>query len=95
MRKLYKRTAYYLDDGILLKGYKDKYGFHPCYGLECGFGLQKLCKKDIGSNVFYSLKDVIAKLGNVEVAGLKLSLTIDGGDYHTKIVYKVEDLTGM
>ena len=37
----YKKPAYYLDDGILIKGYTDKYGFHPNKGVQCGFDLQK------------------------------------------------------
>lgn len=68
MKKQYKRDAYYLDDGILLHGYKDKYGFHPEHGLSCGFGRQILTKRAVGRVLFYSLPDAIAKLGKVELA---------------------------
>ena len=48
----YKKTAYYLDDGILIRGYIDKYGFHPNKAVQCGFDLQKFNKHDIGKFIF-------------------------------------------
>ena len=47
----FNKTAYYVDEGdVILKGYKDKYGFHPNKNIHCGFDLQKLKAKDLGTN---------------------------------------------
>lgn len=95
MRKTYKRDAYYLDNGILLYGYKDKYGFHPEHSLLCGFSRQVLSKRDVGRVLFYSLSDAISKIGEVELIGGKITLAIDNGFAATKIVYGTGDFKGQ
>ena len=60
MRKLkHSRPAYLIDDGIIIHGVKDKYGFHPNYGIPCGFSTQKIRKKDIGVKLFYDVNKAI------------------------------------
>ena len=95
MKKQYKRDAYYLDDGILLHGYKDKYGFHPEYGIPCGFSRQILNKRDVGRVLFYSLPDAISKLGEVELAGGKFTFGIDNGMAVTKFAYVTGTFNGQ
>ena len=53
MKTKHRRQAYYLDDGFLIRGYTDKYGFHPYRRSDCGFSTQKFRKKDIGKTIFY------------------------------------------
>lgn len=91
MKKRYKREAYLLDDGILLHGYKDKRGFHPDKGLACGFGLQRIRKKNIGKNLFYSFTKAKEKLGTVSLAGGKSIVAIDDGMAITKICASIGD----
>lgn len=86
------RKAWLLDDGVLLAGHKDKYGFHPQKDLGCGFDLQKISKRDIGRTAFYSLKKATKKLNNVELAGGQLQIIIDNGTHITK--YIISDGTG-
>lgn len=102
MKNKYKRIAYLLDENVLLKGYKDKYGFHPLSKLECGFDCQKICKRDIGTKLFFSMKDFLLKSNNaaladcnVDLAGCNMVFAIDKGMYRTKIVYTIEDFTGF
>lgn len=66
MKKRYKRTAYLVDDGILLSGYKDKRGFHP-NDKGCGFSYQKITKKMIGKELFFNLNAAQKKVGKLEV----------------------------
>ena len=93
MKKRYEREAYYLDDDILLHGYKDKRGFHPDCNIECGFDLQILNKKDIGKTVLYSIGDAISKYGKLELAGGKIVFSIDDGMAITKIRYAINKIT--
>jgi len=86
MKKRYKRDAYYLDDGVLIHGYKDKRGFHPWKNLACGFDTQKIRKKDIGVRLFYSLKSAIEKLKNIKIDGGCIHVGVDNGLYETKMV---------
>lgn len=52
----HKKKAYYLDNGIIIPGIKDKYGFHPDKNIPCGFSLQIIYPKDIGTVLFYDLQ---------------------------------------
>lgn len=61
MKKMYKRRAWLLDDGILLEGYTTKRWFFP-NDFGCGFSCQKIRKKDIGSILFYN-EDQVKKMG--------------------------------
>lgn len=54
MKHKYERQAWYLDDGVLIEGVTDKRGFHS-NDLRCGFSTQKLTRRMIGKQVFYSL----------------------------------------
>lgn len=92
MKKRYKRTAYLLDDGILLHGYRDKRGFHPDQGLACGFGTQIIRKKDIDSILFYSLGKAKETLGAIELAGAKAIIAIDDGMAVTKMACRIDDI---
>lgn len=85
MKKRYKKEAYYLDDGILLHGYVDKRGFHTEHGLGCGFSLAKINKHAIRKTVFYSLRDALNKLGEIQIVGGKFIAGIDDGLYVTKV----------
>lgn len=67
MKSRYQRKAWYLDEDVLIEGYTDKRGFHPNYGVECGFGTQLFSKKDIGKVIFYNSEDAINKYGNIDV----------------------------
>jgi len=87
MKNRYKKKAYYFDEDVLLCGYKDKRGFHPEYGLPCGFGLQIIRKRDIGKKLFYSLEQAVDKLKEVELAGDKFIFAIDDGMAETKISF--------
>lgn len=89
MKKIYRKNAFYLDKDILLFGYKDKYGFHPNKNTNCGFTLQRINKKDIGKNLFYSLSDAVKELGPVNISGVKLLIAIDAGLYITKIMLSI------
>lgn len=94
MKKRYKKEAFYLDDGILLHGYKDKRGFHPDSGISCGFDLQVLNKKSIGKTLYFKLSDVISKFGSITLIGGKFIFAIDDGMTLTKIMYSNGDLEG-
>lgn len=59
MKKDYRVDAWYLDDGVLLEGYTNKYGFHPKDDIPCGFSRQKFSKKDINRVIFYNLEKAI------------------------------------
>lgn len=67
MKNRYKRKAYYIDEDIVIEGYKDKRGFHPNKNIECGFGTQKTTKRDIGKQLFFSLTDLRQLCGNLEI----------------------------
>lgn len=67
MKKRYRRKAWYLDEDVLLEGYTDKRGFHPNFGIQCGFGTQKFARKMVGKEIFYNLKEAHRICGNVEV----------------------------
>lgn len=67
MRSRYKRMAWYLDEDVLIEGVTDKRGFHPNYGIECGFGTQGFAKRDIGKVIFYNLEEAFKVCGNIEV----------------------------
>lgn len=62
MRKIYKRKAWLVDDGILLAGYTSKRKFIP-YEKGCGFSYQEIRKKDIGKILFYDKQKAILKTG--------------------------------
>lgn len=94
MKKRYKRDAYYLDDGILIHGYKDKRGFHPDPNIECGFGLQIIRKKDINKTIFYKFSNAIKTIGELEVCGGRVIVAIDAGMAITKIGYNIGDFSG-
>ena len=49
------------------EGHRDKRGFHPNWGIQCGWGTQGFNKRDIGKVIFYSLEDVSETLGDVVV----------------------------
>lgn len=85
MKKRYKRVAYYLDENILLRGIKDKRGFHPSPESLCGFSLQKIMKRDIGETLFYSFSDALKAIPDLELAGLTLNFGIDASMAQTKI----------
>ena len=59
IRKIYKRRAWLLDDGVLLEGYTAKRKFYPEFSCLCGFSYQKIRKKDIGKILFYDIQQVI------------------------------------
>ena len=90
MKKRYRREAYYLDDGVLLHGYRDKRGFHPDPIIQCGFGAQVLNKRSIGKELFFSLEGALKKLGQVELAGGKFIAAIDFGLARTKVLVSAE-----
>lgn len=52
------RKAWYIDDGIILSGmYVQKRfskWFYPDAYLQCGFDVQKIWKKDIGTTLFFA-----------------------------------------
>jgi hypothetical protein len=57
IRTVYKRTAYLLDDGVLLHGYTSKRKFFPD-NKDCGFSYQKIRKRDIDRILFYDFKKI-------------------------------------
>lgn len=69
MKKIYKRQAWLVDDGIVLTGYTAKGKFVPD-SKGCGFSYQKVHKRDIGKVLFYNkeeatkTEDEIKKLKN-------------------------------
>lgn len=67
MKNRYIRKAWYLDEDVLIEGFTDKRGFHPNYGVECGFGTQIFSKRDIGIVIFYMLEEAYKVCGDVEV----------------------------
>ena len=60
----HKKKTWILDEDILIEGYKDKYGFHPNPGIQCGWGLQKINKDMINKTIFYSLDKAFEVVGN-------------------------------
>lgn len=52
MRK--KKECWLLDEDYLIHGYKDKYGFHPDKGIQCGFSYQILRRKEVNKVYFLS-----------------------------------------
>ena len=84
MKKSYKKKAYYLFNGILLCGYKDKYGFHQNVN-EFAPATIRYRKKDIGKTIFYTIFDAIAKLGTVELNGGIIGLAVDNGRARTRV----------
>lgn len=67
MKNRYIRRAWYLDEDVLIEGVTDKRGFHPNYGIECGFSNQCFSKKDIGKIIFYQLEEAFKICGKIEV----------------------------
>jgi hypothetical protein len=67
MKNKYKRKAWYFDENVLIKGYADKYGFHPNDGIQCGFDTQKFLKKEIGKVIFYNLNEALEKYNDAKV----------------------------
>ena len=49
-----KKECWLLDEDYLIHGYKDKYGFHPDKGIQCGFSLEILRRKDLNKVYFLS-----------------------------------------
>lgn len=62
----HRKEAWLLDDGILLPGYKDKYGFHPYREIQCGFDCQKLRKKDKNVIYFMSLDKALSTSNHID-----------------------------
>lgn len=60
MRNYYKRKAWLVDDGILLKGYVINRKFYP-YNGGCGFSYQEIRIKDIGKILFYNKEEAVSK----------------------------------
>lgn len=88
MKKTYKRDTILNDDGILVYGYKDKYGFHPCKeaAKRCGFDLQKINRRQLGKEYFYSLDDALKVVTNPKLLiGGHFFVAIDDGFARTKI----------
>ena len=44
---MYRKKAWYLNEDVLIEGWVDKYGYHPAYGIPCGFGLVKITRKSM------------------------------------------------
>ena len=98
MRKTkHRKYGFLLDSGILLHGYKDKYGFHPDKDIQCGFSYEIVRRRNINKTVFYSLIKAKSALGNIEVAGNNVValFAIDAGMAVTKIKYKIDDISGF
>ena len=91
MKSRYKRNAWYLDEDILIHGYVDKRGFHPEKGIECGFGIQKVLKKQKNRIWFYSIGDAINALGPVRTVGGRAIVSMDLGMSVTKIFGAIGD----
>ena len=88
MKKSYKKEAILVDDDILIYGYKDKYGFHPCKeaAKRCGFDLQKINRHQLGKNYFYSLDDALKVVANPKsLIGGHFFVAVDDGFVRTKI----------
>ena len=68
MKNRYKRKAWYLDEDVLIEGCADKRGFHPGYGIPCGFGLVIFTKRMIGKEIFFDLNEALRVCGDVDVA---------------------------
>lgn len=62
LKKVYKRKAWLVDDGILLEGYVAKRKFY-LNSFSCGFSFQRIKKKDIGKILFYDKQEAINKTG--------------------------------
>ena len=56
----HRKEAWLVDDDVILPGYKDKYGFHPDRGIQCGFDCQKRRKKDKDVIYFMSLEKALS-----------------------------------
>ena len=68
MKSIYMRKAWYLDEDILIEGWVDKYGYHPAYGIPCGFSRVKLSKKSMIDKVlFFDLAEAKKTYPNAEV----------------------------
>lgn len=95
MKSYYKKAMWLLDEDVLVFGYKDKYGFHPQKEVQCGFGLQKITKRDLNRSVFPCLKAALNKLNakndvpHLHLAGGTLKIAIDSGMAITK--YMIAD----
>ncbi len=94
MRKCkYSKECWLLDDGLLLHGYKDKYGVHPDKELQCGFSYQVVTKKDKDKLYFFSLKKAREVLGDIPVFAGKCNVrcSVDNGMAVTKIIVGIGD----
>lgn len=89
MKKSYKKETWLLDGDILLHGYKDKRGFHPENGLQCGFNLQKVNRKSYGKTLFHSLDEAVTREKAGKIAGGKIVAAIDKGMSVTRIVFNM------
>ena len=63
--------AYYIDDGVIIKGDLLKRFFYPGYtfyplDFGCGFSLQYISETDIGNTVFYKKRDAKKKLAKTK-----------------------------
>lgn len=83
MRTKHCKSCYLLDDGVLLFGYKDKYGFHP-QTKRAGFSLQKVRKREKNKILFKSVKDAFDIVGTIPVIGGIEVLGVDIGMYRVK-----------
>lgn len=73
MKTIYRRKSWFLKDGILYEGYKDKYGFHPD-GLvtdECGFSLRRIKKGDNGKSLFFNIEGLPFPVRNNRVVSIE------------------------
>ena len=59
MKRIYRRTAWLVDDGILLEGFVTKRKFYPKRCIQCGFGCQIIRKRDIGKIIFFNKADAL------------------------------------
>ena len=72
MKSIYMRKAWYLDEVVLIEGWVDKYGYHPAYGIPCGFGLIKIAKRTMMNKLlFFDLKKAKQKYPNAAVVCAK------------------------
>ncbi len=85
------KKIWYYDGGMLVFGYKNKYGFHPQRGLQCGYDVQKLRRKDYNKIYFTSMINALNLLTKKNmpiscIMGGTLVIGIDTGMYTTKYV---------
>ncbi len=101
------KRCWLLDDGILLHGYKDKYGFHPDKDVQCGFNLQVVKPREKNKLYFFSLKEAYQALGSITAdvknircsidlgtSVLKMRISIDGIAVNELLLHTVISRTG-